>query len=379
MYIKRELDLSRVLSAKSHFLFGPRQTGKTTLIKETLGQYRYYNLLKTDLYLKLSREPQRLRQEVTDEDRIVIIDEIQKLPILLDEVHYLIEETGSSFLLTGSSARKLRNKGVNLLGGRARTRRLHPFIARELKDRFHLLRALDIGLVPSIYFSDDPYQDLEAYAGNYLKEEIAAEAIVRNVPAFSRFLTIAGMCNGKIINYTNIASDAQVPRSTVQEYFQILRDTLVGDDLPAWRKSARRKPMSTAKFYFFDIGIARYLQGRRGLTERSPEFGEAFEAYIHHEIKTYCHYRGGCELCYWRSTSGFEVDFIINDKTGIEVKGKTNITEKDLKGLKAIREEAVLGDYVVVSLEDTARRDGRGITILPWRDFLENLWQDAYI
>ena len=379
MYVKRQLDLLRFLQEKSYFLFGPRQTGKTSLIQHTLNEYRYYNLLQTDVYLKLSRAPQRLRQEITDDDKIVIIDEIQKLPILLDEVHNLIEEKGIHFLLTGSSARKLRNKGVNLLGGRARTRRLRPFIFKELKNDFQLLKALDTGLIPSIYFSNAPFEDLEAYAGNYLKEEIAAEAIVRNVPAFSRFLTVAGLCNGKIINYTNIGSDAQVPRSTVQEYFQILRDTLLGDDLPAWRKSVKRKPVSTSKFYFFDIGVARFLQGRRGLEMRSPEFGEAFEAYIHHEIKTYCdYYKGGCDLSYWRATSGFEVDFVINGKTAIEVKGKANITRKDFKGLTAIKEEELLKNYILVTLEDTPRKDGE-ICILPWKNFITNLWQDAYV
>ena len=379
MYVKRQLDLLEILREKSYFLFGPRQTGKTSLIQHTLNEYRYYNLLQTDVYLKLSREPQRLRQEITDDDKIVIIDEIQKLPILLDEVHNLIEEKGIHFLLTVSSARKLRNKGVNLLGGRARTRRLRPFILKELNGDFQLLKALDTGLIPSIYFSDAPFEDLEAYAGNYLREEIAAEAIVRNVPAFSRFLTVAGLCNGKMINYTNIASDAQVPRSTVQEYFQILRDTLLGDDLPAWRKSVKRKPVSTSKFYFFDIGVARFLQGRRGLEMRSPEFGEAFEAYIHHEIKTYCDFnKGGCDLCYWRATSGFEVDFVINGKTAIEVKGKANITRKDFKGLTAIKEEELLENYILVTLEDTPRKDG-DICILSWKDFITNLWQDAYV
>jgi predicted AAA+ superfamily ATPase len=378
MYVKRQLDLLEILQEKSYFLFGPRQTGKTSLIQHTLNEYRYYNLLQTDMYLKLSREPQRLRQEITDDDKIVIIDEIQKLPILLDEVHNLIEEKGIHFLLTGSSARKLRNKGVNLLGGRARTRRLRPFIFKELKGDFHLLKALSTGLIPSIYFSSAPFDDLEAYAGNYLKEEIAAEAIVRNVPAFSRFLTVAGLCNGKMINYTNIASDAQVPRSTVQEYFQILRDTLLGDDLPAWRKSVKRKPVSTSKFYFFDIGVARFLQGRQGLKMRSPEFGEAFEAYIHHEIKTYCDYKGGCDLSYWSATSGFEVDFIINGKTAIEVKGKANITKKDFKGLSAIKEEELLKNYILVTLEDTPRKDG-DICIISWKDFITNLWQDAYV
>ena len=378
MYVKRQLGLLEILQKKSYFLFGPRQTGKTSLIQHTLNEYRCYNLLKTDVYLKLSREPQRLRQEITVDDKIVIIDEIQKLPILLDEVHNLIEEKGIHFLLTGSSARKLRNKGVNLLGGRARTRRLHPFILKELKANFQLMKALDTGLIPSIYFSNAPFEDLEAYAGNYLKEEIAAEAIVRNMPAFSRFLTVAGLCNGKMINYTNIASDAQVPRSTVQEYFQILRDTLLGDDLPAWRKSVKRKPVSTSKFFFFDIGVARFLQGRRGLKMRSPEFGEAFEAYIHHEIKTYCDYKGACDLCYWRSTSGFEVDFVINGKTAIEVKGKANITRKDFKGLAAIMEEELLKNYILVTLEDTPRKDG-DICIIPWKDFITNLWQDAYV
>jgi len=378
MYVKRQLDLLRMLQEKSYFLFGPRQTGKTSLIQHTLNEYRCYNLLQTDVYLKLSREPQRLRQEITDDDKIVIIDEIQKLPILLDEVHSLIEEKGIHFLLTGSSARKLRNKGVNLLGGRARTRRLCPFIFKELKENFQLLKALDTGLIPSIYFSNAPFEDLEAYTGNYLREEIAAEAIVRNVPAFSRFLTVAGLCNGKMINYTNIASDAQVPRSTVQEYFQILRDTMLGDDLPAWRKSVKRKPVSTSKFYFFDIGVARFLQGRRGLEMRSPEFGEAFEAYIHHEIKTYCDYKGACDLCYWRATSGFEVNFVINGKTAIEVKGKKNITRKDCKGLAAIKEEELLKNYILITLEDTPRKDG-DICILSWKDFITNLWQDAYV
>jgi predicted AAA+ superfamily ATPase len=378
MYFKRQLDLLEILQEKSYFLFGPRQTGKTSLIQHTLNEYKCYNLLQTDVYLKLSREPQRLRQEMTDDDRIVIIDEIQKLPILLNEVHNLIEEKGIHFLLTGSSARKLRNKGVNLLGGRARTKRLRPFIFRELNKDFQLMKALDTGLIPSIYFSNEPFEDLEAYAGNYLKEEIAAEAIVRNVPAFSRFLTVAGLCNGKMINYTNIASDAQVPRSTVQEYFQILRETLLGDDLPAWRKSVKRKPVSTSKFYFFDIGVVRFLQGRRGIEMRSPEFGEAFEAYIHHEIKAYCDYNAGYDLSYWRSTSGFEVDFIINGKTAIEVKGKANITRKDYKGLTAIKEEELLKNYILVTLEDTPRKDG-DISILPWKDFIANLWHDVYI
>ena len=378
MYVKRELDILKVLQNKSCFLFGPRQTGKTSLIHNTLSDYRVYNLLKTDVFLKLSRSPERLRQEIGEEERIVIIDEIQKLPVLLDEVHYLIEEKKIRFLLTGSSARKLRSKGVNLLGGRARTRRMHPFIYKELNKEFELLKALDIGLIPFVYFSDSPYEDLEAYCGNYLKEEISAEAIVRNIPAFSRFLTVAGLCNGRMINYSNISRDAEVPKSTVQEYFQILRDTLVGDDLPAWKRSLKRKPVSTSKFYFFDIGVARFLQNRQGLKTGSPEFGEAFEAYLYHEIKAYCDYQGGCNLAYWRSTSGFEVDFILNDKTAVEIKAKTNTTRQDYKGLRALKEEALLKNYILVSLEDTPRKV-EDIQILSWRRFIENLWQGEYV
>jgi uncharacterized protein len=377
MNIERQLNLLEILEKKSCFLFGPRQTGKTHLIRNTLPDYRYYDLLKTDVFLKLSRSPSRLREEVTKNDKIVIIDEIQKLPVLLDEVHSLIEEQGIHFLLTGSSARKLRRKGVNLLGGRARTRRLYPFIHQELKEQFDLLKALDRGFLPSVYLSDEPYEDLEAYVGTYLKEEIAAEALVRNVPAFSRFLSVAGLCHGKIINYSNIASDAEVPVSTVKEYFQILRDTLVGDDLPAWKKTRKRKAFSTAKFFLFDIGVARYLQNRQGIREQSPEFGEAFESFVYQEIKTYADYNGGQDLCYWRSTSGYEVDFILNNTTAIEVKGKSNINSRDYKGIKAIKEEALLSHHIVVSMEKITRTVD-GVEILPWQEFLVRLWQGDF-
>lgn len=379
MYIERDLDLLPIIKKKSCFLFGPRQTGKTSIIRNTLAAYRYYNLLKTDVFLKLNHSPQRLREEITDKDKIVIIDEVQKIPQLLDEVHNLIEEKNIHFLLTGSSARKLRRGGVNLLGGRARTRRMHPFIHRELKNDFDLLKALNIGLIPSIYFSDAPYEDLEAYTGNYLKEEIAAEAIVRNVPAFSRFLTIAGLCNGKMINYANISRDAEVPKSTVQEYFQILRDTLIGDDLPAWNEFTKRKTVSTSKFYFFDIGVVRFLQNRQGLKEGSPEFGEAFEAYIYHEIKTYCDYKGAKDLHYWRTKSGFEVDFILNGTTAIEVKGKKKITGHDQRGLRALKEEGMFKNYIIVSLDEIPRTTADSIHIKHWKDFLEELWEDVYI
>jgi predicted AAA+ superfamily ATPase len=377
MDVPRILDLPKLLSTKSYFLFGPRQTGKTFMIRCQFPKAKYYNLHETDTFLKFNQAPHRLRQELTGKDKLVIMDEIQKLPLLLDEIQVMIDDRQARFLLTGSSARALKRKGLNLLGGRARTKRLHPLCFRELGQQFDLVTALDRGLLPSLYFSDSPYEDLQAYVGTYLKEEIAAEAVVRNLPAFSRFLTVAALCNGQMLNYSKIASDAQVPKSTVQEYFHILRDTLLGDDLPAWRRTEKRKPLTTAKFYFFDIGIVRHLQRRRQLQEGSPEFGEAFEAYIYHELKTYCDYEGVPDLAYWRSTSNFEVDFILNDRTAIEVKAKTNVSDRDLRGLRALREERLLKHYVVVSHETTPRRVD-GIKILPWHDFLARLWEGEF-
>lgn len=377
MDVPRILDLPKLLAAKSYFLFGPRQTGKTFMIRRQFPKAKYYNLHETDTFLKFNQSPHRLRQELTSKDKLVIMDEIQKLPLLLDEIQVMIDDQNVRFLLTGSSARALKRKGLNLLGGRARTKRLHPLCFKELRQQFNLLTALDHGLLPSLYFSDSPYEDLQAYVGTYLKEEVAAEAVVRNLPAFSRFLTVAALCNGQMLNYSKIASDAQVPKSTVQEYFHILRDTLLGDDLPAWRRTEKRKPLTTAKFYFFDIGIVRHLQRRRQLQEGSPEFGEAFEAYVYHELKTYCDYQGVPDLAYWRSTSDFEVDFILNDCTAIEVKAKANVSDRDLRGLRALQEERLLKHAVVVSLETHPRRVGE-ITILPWQEFLTGLWEGAY-
>lgn len=377
MDVPRILDLPKLLSAKSYFLFGPRQTGKTFMIRRQFPKAKYYNLHETDTFLKFNQAPHRLRQELTGKDKLVIMDEIQKLPLLLDEIQVMIDSRQVRFLLTGSSARSLKRKGLNLLGGRARTKRLHPLCFQELGQRFDLVTALDRGLLPSLYFSDSPYEDLQAYVGTYLKEEVAAEAVVRNLPAFSRFLTVAALCNGQMLNYSKIASDAQVPKSTVQEYFHILRDTLLGDDLPAWKRTEKRKPLTTAKFYWFDIGIVRHLQRRRQLQEGSPEFGEAFEAYLHHELKTYCDYQGVPDLAYWRSTSDFEVDFILNDRTAIEVKAKPNVSDRDLRGVRALREERLLKHYVVVS-QESAPRLVDGIEILPWQEFLDRLWGGTY-
>src|SRR6266508_1492806 len=327
--VERVLDLPGLIRRKSHFLFGPRQTGKSFLIRHTLPGVRLYDLLDHATYLALSQQPGRIAEELTATDRVVVIDEIQRLPELLNEVHRLIEEHGTKFLLTGSSARKLRRGGVNLLVGRARIKYLHPLTARELGRHFDLTRAVARGTLPSIYFSDDPEADLAAYAGSYLQQEIVAEGATRNVPAFSRFLRVAAQCNGTIVNFTNVANDAQVPRTTVYEYFEILKDTLVLHELPAWRKSKKRKPLASSKFYFFDVGVTATLQGRR-LRPRTPEFGEGIETYLMHELIAHRDYVSGEPLSYWRSTSGFEVDFIIGDHTAIEVKAKETVSPQDV-------------------------------------------------
>jgi predicted AAA+ superfamily ATPase len=375
-WVDRLLDLPALLEKKSHFLLGPRQTGKTFLIQHTLKNARVYDLLDTSIYLALSQNPGRMAQELSPKDRIVVIDEIQRLPELLNEVLRLIETRGLRFLLTGSSARKLRRGGVNLLGGRARTKYLHPLTCKELGDRFDLRLATERGLLPSIYFSDDPHADLQSYAGSYLQQEIIAEGATRNVPAFSRFLKVAAFCNGTIVNFTKVANDAQVARTTVYEYFEILRDTLLLFELPAWRKTKKRKPLASSKYYFFDVGVVSSLQGRR-FRLQTPEFGEALETYLMHELTCHSDYVSQEPLSYWRSTTGFEVDFIIGDHTAIEVKSKENVSPQDLKSLRVLAEEKQLKRYLCVSLEPRARKV-EGVSVLPLGDFLAALWSGEY-
>ncbi|HEV8721585.1 MAG TPA: AAA family ATPase [Candidatus Binatia bacterium] len=374
--VDRLINLQALLEKKSHFLLGPRQTGKTFLVQHTLKNVRVYDLLDSGTYLALSQNPGRMAQELGAKDRIVVIDEIQRLPELLNEVHRLIETRGLRFLLTGSSARKLRRGGVNLLGGRARTKYLHPLTYKELGDRFDLRRATERGLLPSIYFSDDPAADLQSYAGSYLQQEIVAEGATRNIPAFSRFLKVAAFCNATIVNFTNVANDAQVKRTTVYEYFEILKDTLVLYELPAWRKTRKRKPLASSKYYFFDVGVVSSLQGRR-FRPGTPEFGEALETYLMHELISHSDYVSQAPLSYWRSTTGFEVDFIIGDHTAIEVKAKENVSPQELKPLRVLTEEKQMKRYLCVSLEPRARKV-EGVSVLPISDFLEALWDGEY-
>jgi len=346
------------------------------LIRHTLKNVRVYDLLDAETYLALSRNPGRISEELQPQDRVVVIDEIQRLPELLNEVHRLIETHGTRFLLTGSSARKLRRGGINLLGGRARTKYLHPLTYKELNRHYDLLMAIERGLIPSIYFSDEPRANLQAYAGSYLQQEILAEGATRNIPAFSRFLRVAALCNATLVNFTNVANDAQVARTTVYEYFEILKDTLLLYELPAWRKSKKRKPLASSKYYFFDVGAVAVLQGRE-FRAGTPEFGEAFETYLMHELKCFSDYISGEPLSYWRSTSGFEVDFIIGDHTALEVKAKKNLSPNDIKPLRMLAEEGKLKRYICVSMEQQRRTVGN-IDILPYREFLDLLWEKAY-
>jgi len=370
--IPRYLDLPQILAKKSCFLFGPRQTGKSTLARQQLPHYPIYNLLDQSLYLRLSQNPALIRQSLQPADSLIIIDEIQKMPVLLNEVQLMIDEHAIRFLLTGSSSRSLRRKGVNLLGGRARSRNLHPFIRKELGDHFSLDRALTFGLIPSIYFSDSPTEDLAAYAGDYLREEIAAEAAVRNVGAFSRFLEVAALAHGQMINFAGMANDAQVPASTIREYYQIMKDTFLAHEVPAFTETRKRKSISTSKYYLFDIGLVRNIQRRQGLAPGTPEYGNAFESYIFQEIKAHCDYNLLPTPAYWRSKSQFEVDFIL-EETAIEVKAKRSISTRDLKGIKAFKEENLKREYIVVCMEPQPRLVD-GIRIMPWQHFLDELW-----
>lgn len=376
MYIQRKLDIASVVKHKTCFLFGPRQCGKSSLIRESMPDAYVFDLLSSDTFTRIARDPNYI-EEVCREPRPVVIDEIQKMPSLLDEVHRLIETKGMKFVLTGSSARKLRRGGVNLLGGRARIRNMHPFSAAELGDGFDLDKAINYGLLPSVWFSDSPDEDIGAYVSLYLEQEILQEGATRNLPAFSRFLEIAALSSGEQINYQSISSDAQIPRSTVQEYFKILKDTLIAHELPVWRKGLSRKTVETAKFYLFDAGVTRRLQRRKVLVSGTPEYGHAFESWLLHEISAYsdaC--RQDAEMSYWRTRTGIEVDFVVNGEIAIESKTTRNASKEDIKGLKAIADEGTFRRRILVCDEPLARTVD-GIEILPWREFVSQLWSGA--
>ncbi len=375
--VARKLDINSILNKKSVFLFGPRQCGKSWLIDHTIKDAHLLDLLSSDTFIRLSQHPEYI-EEVGVDGKPIVIDEIQKLPGLLDEVHRLIERRGYRFVLTGSSARKLRKRGVNLLGGRARVRQLHPFSAYELGKDFDLKRAINFGLLPPVWFSDDPDEELADYIDEYLRQEIIAEGATRNLPAFSRFLEIAALSNGEQIDYSAISREAQVPRSTVQEYFRILQETLLANEVAVWKRGLKRKTVETAKFYLFDSGVARRLSRRAETVEGTIEYGHLFETWVHHELRSYLdsQMRDGV-INYWRTPSGNEVDFIVGN-AAIEVKSGKHIDRNDLLGLRSIAEEGEFAHRVVVCQEPLPRVVD-GVEIMPVKLFVDNLWSGKLI
>lgn len=372
---KRVLSLPSLMGAANHFLFGPRSTGKTYLIRKQLSDVKVYDLLDSDVFSRLARRPKLLGEELSKNDKIIVIDEIQKLPILLDEVHRLIETKGTRFLLTGSSARKLRRGGSNLLGGRARQAHLYPLCFPEIP-RFDLTTYLNRGGIPRILPLEDYEAELRGYADLYLREEITAEALVRNISQFARFLDVMALQNGEELNYEGIASDCGVPARTLQNYVQILEETLIGFPVHSFRATKKRKAITRSKFFLFDVGVANVMALRGEIKPHSELFGKCFEHFMFLELRAYLGYRRRPQtLQYWRSTTGFEVDCVVGDRLAIEFKSSDMVSERHLRGLKALREEGLVRDFAVVSL-DPQRRIVDGITIYPWQEFLTTLWAD---
>lgn len=381
-FIPRCLELERLLGRRSVFLFGPRQTGKSTYVQRQLtGTVTLsFSLLDQGLFTSVLADPTRIRREIETRDlrdTVICIDEIQKCPALMDEVHLMVEERGIRFLLTGSSARALKRKGVNMLGGRGSDRVMHPFSWFELGERFSLDRAINHGLLPPHYLSDDPDEGLASYVDRYLTEEIAAEGLARSLPRFARFLQTAATTNARMLNYSNVARDAQVPRQTVVEWYQVLRDTLIAFELPAWSRTVKRKAIETAKFYFFDTGVVRALRRLPPVSEASADFGEFFEHYVFLELRAWIDYRRPrTPLAYWRSRSGYEVDFILDDRIAIEAKATRLVQRKHLRNLRALAEEGLVERRIVVCREDRPRIED-GIHIWPLEYFLAALWDDG--
>jgi len=371
----RVLPIRELSTHRSLFLTGPRQTGKSTLLRTTYPKARYVDLLEANTFRELSAYPETLRQTLRPGETPIIVDEVQKLPQLLDEVQALIDRDPQlRFILTGSSARKLKSGRANLLAGRVWFARLHPLVSPELP-RQPLLRRLNVGGLPGIFDSTTPREDLNAYVGGYLKEEIRAEGLVRSVESFSRFLEVAALTNGQLLDYTSVSNDTGIPSRTIREHYQILEDTLVGFQLPPFRRSRRRKPVATAKFYWFDVGVANALMRRGEILPGSELFGPALEHLVLLDLKAYLDYRRlDLDLAFWRTHAGHEVDFVIDGAIAIEVKASHRVSDSDLKGLRALAEETTLRTRMVVSMEPRERRTDDGIAIVPVAQFFEDLW-----
>ena len=367
----------------SLFLWGSRQTGKSTLLKTLFPQAHLYDLLKTDVRMAFQLRPALLREEcqILDEGELVIIDEVQKVPELLDEVHWLMENRGLRFILSGSSARKLRRSGANLLGGRALRCTLFPLVSAEIPD-FDLHRAINNGMLPRHYLVTNPSKRIQAYIGDYLQQEIVAEAIVRHLDAFTRFLQVAALSNTEIVNYTNIAQDCGVSAKTVKEYYTILEETMLGFYLPAYTRVIKRKLIQSPKFYYFDVAIPNHLLHRIPLQQGTDIYGHAMEHLIIQELRAFLSYTFGEDktMSYWRTLDNkYEVDALICDasshlvEVAIEVKSTNHVVSGDTKGLKAFSEEHPDTKLILLSMEENPRMLN-GIEIWPVTQFLPRLW-----
>ncbi len=380
-FIKRILDI-KLPQKQSAFLWGPRKTGKTTYLKKHFPDSLIFDFLKTDFFIEVSKNPALLRERILAKDKNalkypIILDEVQKVPQVLDEVHWLIENKGLQFILCGSSARKLRRGHVNLLGGRAWRYEMFPLVTAELRN-INLLHALNHGMVPTHYLQDDQEckKSLKAYMQDYLKEEVFAEGLTRNIPAFSRFFDAFGYSHGELTNYSNIARDCGVDSKTVKEYYQILIDTLLAVRIDPFKKRQSRSIITKApKYYLFDVGVANYLRKQHLEEERGEEFGRAFEHFLLMEILAYRSYSGqDFTINFWRTKTGLEIDFILaRGEIAIEIKGANRIDKRDLNALAAFTEEYSPKRNFVVCNEKEKRLHGK-IEILPWSNFLQELW-----
>jgi len=382
--IKRLINLA-LPSKQSAFLWGPRKTGKSTYLKERFPQSLVYNFLDTDLVLDFAKRPALLREQLLAQDDNVlkypiILDEVQKVPQLLDEVHWLIEDRGLQFILCGSSARKLKRGQANLLGGRAWRFEMFPLVSAEIEIA-DLLTVLNRGLIPSHYLEEQYQKSLRAYTTDYLKEEVFAEGLTRNIPAFSRFFEAIGYSHGELTNFSNIARECGVDSKTVKEYYQILEDTLLGTMIaPFKRRQSRQVISQTPKFYLFDVGVAGALTKRHLTEERGELFGKAFEHFIFMELRAHSSLRDlHYAINFWRTKSGLEADFVLGDgQVAIEVKGSSRVDRKELRPLMAFREEYSPRQTLVVCNERVERIHEQ-IRILPWRVFLRELWDGKII
>ncbi len=363
------------------FLFGGRQTGKSTLLKERFPKAVYIDLLKSDVRNRFKQHPEEFRESLLryPPETLVIVDEIQKVPDLLDEVHWLMVEKGLWFILSGSSARKIKKSGANNLGGRAIPETLFPLVSAEIPD-FDLERAVQNGMIPRHYAVANARNRMRAYIDLYLKEEIIEEALVQNADEFVRFMEVAAIMDGEILNYENVASDCEVSANTVKAYYKILVDTLLGFEVPAYRKVIKRKLYKAPRFYYFDVGIANHLTKRYHLAPRTPEYGHAFEHLIMQEIAAYLGYTNSDEeLTYWHTYENLEVDAVIGDaRVAIEIKSKEHIDHDDKKGVTEFAKEHPDTRQIIVSRDRISRRSG-DVDLYYVTDFFKALWAGEII